>query len=222
MKNHRPYEIMKLATFNIKRTAESARLKAFISSLDVDVVVFQEATQSTIRHLDMNYVMHRGLAVVSRHSIQKLDVMDLGRMWKAALKVRVMKRTIVVVHLEHESEEVRFEQMTRLGAFLEGVDIVAGDFNDTHLKEYTVEEVSQFESDRRRAGLAPMTGRVMQRLEAYGFTIGERVGTTTPYHTRVDYIAFKNHTVRSTRVIDCISDGLSDHNMVYMSLEMKL
>lgn len=214
---------MKVATLNVKRTTESSRLTTFISSLDVDVIMFQEATQSTIKkvsvQLEMNYVMYRGLAVLSKHTIQKLDTVDLGRMWKGALKVRVMKRNIVIVHLEHEHENIRYEQIGKLKSFIEDCDIVAGDFNDTWLEEYTEDEISAFEMSRREAGLKPMIGRVMRRFVTYGFTIGERIGNTTPYHTRVDYITFKNHKVLNNQIIECIKTGLSDHNMVYMTLK---
>lgn len=217
--------VMKVATLNVKRTSESSRLTTFISSLDVDVIMFQEATQSTTKQvsvqLEMNYVMYRGLAVLSKHIIQKLDTLDLGRMWKGALKVRVMKRTISVVHLEHEYENIRYEQIGKLESFIDDCDIVAGDFNDIYLEEYTEDEISTLESSRREVGLKPMTGRVMRKFVTYGFTIGDRIGNTTPYHTRVDYITFKNHNVLDNQLIDCIKTGLSDHNMVYMTLKRK-
>ena len=142
---------------------------------------------------------------------------------------------VVGTHLEVQSEEKRLEQLELLSTEVDlKRAILAGDFNALRESDYDEEGLAQLQRARRSARLQPASWELTERLinamsmrdaaDAGGHPPGR---ATCRYGTRVDYILFGSAALarpvaNSYRVLECIDEGLTDHNAVFVHVEVAL
>lgn len=207
---------MRIATLNIqmKGPGISKKLIRIIREHNIKVLCVQECPRATAAAVKCNNseiytVSHRGLSIFSFSPITLIKKIDLGRYYKAAMMVRICGHSIVNLHLDHLSENLRLKQASRILQEFKNAHYIVGDFNSLQEQDYTTGQWNSIQNSRQAAKLEQGASKVMNKFGEAGYHNSTYVAPTTLHSTRVDYI-LKTSTVRTENVHILFSD----HDMV--------
>ena len=214
---------MRLLTGNVQ-LAGPEKLDVLVRTLSgYDVIALQEVPYDTCCMLACKLRMHMYhcelTAVLTNKPAQSCITVPLGEFKKAAVCVTLEDNTVLLnVHLDHRSEDIRLAQMELIHPLLAKATVVTGDFNSLYSKDYTEHRWEEINTERELVGIERGRSDVIERLKEHRFSLSE-FAPTTLWGTRVDYIAWKHTvTVADQTVLTTIQSGVSDHNMVVLSI----
>lgn len=212
---------MKLCSLNLHDmdcySDKIADLCKIIRKESPNIVCFQEINKKTAKTLNkllkMEYIFYGGLAIFSDTKITFIKGIHLKRdRW--ALLVEIEKLKILVTHIDHEFEKRRMEELLVIDDLLGTVDFLIGDLNSLHLDDYGTSKLKSINDSRKLSNWELSKGDVMTYLKKKGFRIAPYTDYTCRFFTRIDYILHFNKVKTNQKVINCIDNDITDHNMV--------
>ena len=214
------------------------RICDIIKKLDLDIIGFQEIEKRSLETLAKRLKMQsiwtdschlgNGLLVENRYKISDYKTHKLKVSGKYETRSAIRARcetsygsiTVVTIHLDHISEDVRMEQWKQLEYMIpESTDIIMGDFNSLYLDDYSDEELKVITDDRAESDWEVPTDKLTKHIVSSGWNLHEYSGWTSRFKTRVDYILYSSKWKANQMVHDTMK--LSDHRMVTASIEKK-
>lgn len=131
---------------------------------------------------------------------------------------------IVATHFEVSDETSRLRQIEILDQEI-GIreSVIVGDLNALNRRDYDKDRLNELVEIRHQGGKHSPRWDVLDCLldvhDCVDAANGQPFQPTTPYASRVDYFLFGSqsgvqHMKNSYRVIDCLSNDISDHNAI--------
>lgn len=242
---------IKISSFNVMTLKEKSKrfqkVKDLIIDNQIDIIGLQEITlpalEKLAKELKMYYIYGRegyqGNGILSRYKFIEKDVITM----KVDSNKKVLPRNCIYVkvdtsfgeiefantHLDHLYEDIRYQQYQVIQEKIlskYNLDFLVGDFNTQYFPDYNTEELEAIQESRKKAKLEIADDKTVRAILSDNFKISKFIGKTCPYNTRVDYIFHKqDYDPKEYRLefslIDCLSDYISDHNMIILEITTK-
>jgi len=187
---------MRLLVWNVHFLAGELLAKV-IKAQPYDLIGLEEISKEAVAKLKTllpNYQVFRsgGNCLLSLHPLTPQSIslcVGESTRFRTAILAEVQGFKIIHTHLDHTTEEIRLRQLKILEPHLAQTDLIMGDLNSLYRGDYSEGDWVNLNAIRLKVKLEPACSEVMNRLVELGFRLGPYLGPTTPYDTRVDYIA---------------------------------